>query len=74
MTIWSVAMAVTGMTILLLTNLSSQEGPALRSMAEPGRETNDGAGQVSDSIDPEINLGASPTVAGTAPDFDRLPC
>src|SRR5213075_1291058 len=52
MTIWSVSMGVTGISrILLLTNLSSQEGHALRSMADPGRETNDGPRQVSDSME-----------------------
>src|SRR5215218_3413033 len=48
MTISFVSIGVTGMAILLLTNVSSQEGRALRSVAGPGRETNDGLWQVPD--------------------------
>ena len=44
--------------------MSSQEGEPSAPWLIPATETNDGSGQVSDSI----SLSAGPTVAGTAPD------
>src|SRR4051794_9992385 len=70
MTIWLVSIGSAGMLILLLTNLSSQRAarPTPPRLV-PAGETDDGPRQVPDF--PRIGSGV--TVAGTAPDFRRLP-
>ena len=70
MTIWLLSMGSAGMSVLLLTNMSSQGGKSAHApRLVPAEETDDGPRQVPDF--PTDWSGV--TVAGTAPEFRRLP-